>query len=60
MASKNNPTSAKDLILKHSTARVISASQKSFLVPDASALGFRPSRQMNDHDAKLAQAQKYR
>lgn len=58
MASPNNPTSAKDLILKHSTARVISASRKTFVVP--SPFGLRPSRQMNDDDAKRAQAQKYR
>lgn len=58
MASKNNPKSSAQLIREHSKARVITASNKSFLVP--SDFGIRTSRQMRDHDVVESMVRKYK
>jgi len=60
MASKNAPTSSADLIRKHSTARVITPSQKRFVTKFDIMTGMpvELSRQMTDADAREALAYK--
>jgi hypothetical protein len=60
MASKNAPTSSADLIRKHSTARVITPSQKRFATKFDTMTGapIEFSRDMTDADAREALALK--
>jgi hypothetical protein len=60
MASKNAPTSSADLIRKHSTARVITPSQKRFATKFDTMTGapIEFSREMTDADAREALALK--
>lgn len=59
MASPNNPPSSRELILKHSHARVVKPSGKRFVVRVCPLTGPVFSRPLNDLDAKMQMVRQF-